>query len=494
MALLGLFKSNKSEHPLSDPKEAKEALGTLSGADTRTFVDEIGVWLQSITASESLKLERRAELVLQLDEAGSSNARRLARDYLTSAHSRSREFRFWQSGTSYWESLIAAYRDVLTRAEAAKNSLKQFQPLIHARMLNAFGAMLKWEQFRYGPIDANLWHAAGETYLAAGKTAPRPLKLYEGWPGETSVEREYLRLLVFHAASPCNLLPLEIELVERLLAHFLPMFVFTDKVTPENVYWIDAAKQMPPTRLLRVPEPAATLRYFSTGAALSSIEVLRGRIQQTHEIPADVPLGGQYPPEVVIKVLDHLAISCAPNPPVRNHDRQRVKSLLAVIHGMAEIRQRLQGDEGTQDGETWVAEDVSIGGLGAQVSLVNNDWLKVGVLVGMRPEGSEHWLIGIVRRFARDTQSIGAVGVETLGRTPSTVLLECVGVKHEGILLDSALGVGDQARVLIPLLAWEDYMPATILCDGVIAKLAPRSIFLQGSDFMVGVYRVEEIG
>ena len=493
MAFLGFFSKDAGDHPLADPKETKEALAALVGADAHTYVDEVCAWLQSLGTAETLRLERRAELALQLDEASASHARRLAREYLTSAHSRSREFRLWQSGTRYWAALIAAYEEVLTRADAAKNSLKPFQPLLHARMLHAYGAALKWGQFRYGPIDPNIWSDAGRLYLAAGKLASQPLTLYEGWPA-TSVAGEYLKLLVFHASSMSNLLPLEIELAERLIAHFLPMFVLTHEARPENVYWVDACKPLPPSRLLKQPQPSPTLRYFSTGAAQSSIEVLRGRIHQTREIPSNLPLGGQYPPEVVVKVLDHLAQSCAPNPPERSHDRQRIKSLLAVIHGFAEIRLRLGGDDGTQEGETWVAEDVSIGGFGAQVSLVNNEWLKVGVFVGMRPEGSEHWLVGIVRRFSRETQGVGSVGVETLGRAPRAATLECTGARHPCVLLDAGLGIGEETLVLLPSAAWEDYMPAVVSCEGLQAKLTPRLVVLHADDYTVGRYRVEEIG
>lgn len=493
MAILGFFSKDQGDHPLADPKEAKEALAGLAAEDALTAVEDVCAWLQSLKAAQTLRLERRAELALQLDEASASHARRLARDYLTSAHSRGKEFRLWQSGSAYWQVVAAAYEEVLARAAAANNPLKPFQPLLSARLLHAYGAVLKWSQFRYGPIDADLWRNAGKVYLDAAKLALRPLRLYDNWPGETSVEREYLKLLVFSASSMNNLLPLEIELAERLLAHFLPLFSFTAQVLPENVYWVDAQRAQSPSRLLRQPEAGPGLRYFSTGAALSSIEVLRGRIEQTREIPSDIPLGGQYPAEVVIKVLDHLALCCAPNPPQRSYDRLRSNSLVATIHGMGEIRLRLNGEEGTQDGETWVAEDISAGGLGAQVSLVNNDWLKVGVLVGMRPEGSECWQVGVVRRFSRGGQNIGAVGVETLGRTPRLIQLECVGVRHEGILLESALGVGDEALLLVPPNAWEDFMPIMISCDGVEARLAPRGVQLQGGDYLIGRYRVEEI-
>ncbi|RTL48084.1 MAG: hypothetical protein EKK46_16420 [Rhodocyclaceae bacterium] len=504
MALLGLFgKKDWGDHPLADPKVARESLDAVlraGGANPVLALEDVSVWLEPLPHADNISLERRAEMVMQLDDAAAAAARRLAREYLTAARNRSQEFRYWQTATGYWRKLIAAYENCLERAEGNPKGQallnKLFLPLLYARLLNAYGALLKWEQFRYGPVEGALWQAAGCTYLRAAqaRVAAHPLTLYANWPGETSVEREYLKLLVFHAASMNNLLPLEIELAERLMAHFMSLFVLTAESSPENVYWVDAGQAQPPSRLLRPPVPTPGLRYFRTAAAGKAMEMLRATIAQTGQVPADVALGGQYPAETLVRVLDHLALCCSPTPPQRHHDRHQVKSLLAVIHGRKEIALRLEGESGTQEGETWVADDVSLGGLGAQVSLVANDWIKVGVLVGMRPEGGDNWLVGVVRRFGRENNNTGAVGVETLGRSPRAVTVECLGKTHHGILLDAALSVGDEARLLIDPALWEDFMPVVVTCDGSQAKLRPGVILAQGEDFLVGRYQVAEIG
>ena len=75
---------------------------------------------------------------------------------------------------------------------------------------------LKWKQFRYGPVDPAFWQTLGGIYLAAveAKTAQKPLLLYPGG-GETTVESEYLKALIFHASAMDNLKPLQIEIAER---------------------------------------------------------------------------------------------------------------------------------------------------------------------------------------------------------------------------------------------------------------------------------------
>jgi len=502
MAILGLFgKKEWGDHLLADPKEARDVLEALSregSNDPAATLEDISAWLEPLPGIDNIPLERRAELALQLDDAAAPVARRLARDYLTAVRNRSQEFRYWQTATGYWRKLIAVYENCLERAEADPKGQallnKLFLPLLYARLLHAYGGLHKWEQFRYGPVEGELWQAAGHTYLRAAnaRVADRTLTLYDNWPGETSVEREYLKLLVFHTSSMNNLLPLEIELAERLLAHFMSLFVLTATAGAENVYWVDAGQAQPPSRLLTPPRETAGLRYFRTGAAGEAMDLLRARIAQTGQVPGDLPLGGQYPVPTVVRVLEHLALCCAPTPPQRNHDRHQVKSLLAVIHGREEIALRVAGDSGTQDGETWVAEDVSLGGLGAQVSLVGNDWLKVGALVGMRPEGGDNWLVGVVRRFSRDNANTGAVGIETVGRSPRPAQAECLGDRFPVVLLDSALAMGEETRLLMPPGKWEDFMPVIISHGDHQTKLRPESVLAQGGDYLVGSYRVTE--
>ena len=67
--------------------------------------------------------------------------------------------------------------------------------------------------------------------------------------------------------------------------------------------------------------------------------------------------------------------------------------------------------------ESWIVENVSAGGFGALVPQLRGDWLKIGRLLGLQPEGGSNWIIGVVRRFQRDASQQGAVGIQTLGRT-----------------------------------------------------------------------------
>lgn len=490
--MLGIF-SAKSGHPLADAKEARRVIGELSGRDAASALDEVSGWLESVATDEVLKLPERLALVFQLDEAAQLHARKLGRDYLTAPRlGRQQEYKLWQANHDFWAQLASAYDYCLARymaQEKGSDSVKNELALMIVRMLRAFSSQLKWDQFRYGPINAELWQRMGRAYLFAeqAKCSRQAITPYPAVPGETSVEQEYLKALVFQASSMDSLLPLEIEIAERFIAHFLPQFVFTAEVRPDNVYWVDADKPAPPKRLAVLPQVAPSLRFFSAGSALSRLEAMLQQVERG-EVPAEVNLGAQYSARIILPVLKHLIVYWAPKPPMRSHDRHRVKSRLTAVNGLAAIHARLS-NQGGEESEAWVVDDVSLGGMGAQVPLGANDWVRIGALLGMQPEGGSNWLIGVIRRFSRETPTQGSVGIETLSKLPQAVAGDLGGMDCIAILLDS-LHSGDTVRVILPGAAFEPAIPLVFAWQGRAARLDPVEQLESGVDFDLGLYRV----
>jgi hypothetical protein len=491
--MLGMF-SAKSDHPLADAREAKRVLAELAVRDAASALDEVAGWLDSVATDEKLKLADRLALIFQLDEATQVHARKLARDYLTSPRlGRTQEYRLWQHNHDFWAQLAAAYDNCLGRhvaQEKGADGIKSDLPLLVVRMLRAFSARIKWDQFRYGPIASEVWQKMGRGFLLAeqGRFSRQPVTVYASAPGDSTVEQEYLKALMFQASSMDSLLPLEIEIAERLIAHFLPEFVFTAEVRPDNVYWIDAVQPMPPRRLAVLPQIAPSLRFFNAGTALGKLEEMTRRVERG-EVPAEINLGGQYSARIVLPVVQHLAMYWAPKPPMRSHDRHRVKSRLTVVNGLGGIFSRLAGTNAADESEAWIVEDVSMGGMGAQVPLAASDWVRIGVLVGLQPEGGSNWLVGVIRRFSRDTSQQGSVGIETLAKTPLAVSADLGGMQCDAILLD-ALHAGDTVRVALPGSAFEPAIPLVFTLDGRTARLNPIEQLEAGVDFELGLYRV----
>lgn len=486
--VLGLF-SSKPDHPLADAREAKRILAELAGHEPQGAVEEGGNWLESLAAAEGFKLSQRLELILQIDEAVAPQARRLCREYLAQGRvGRAQEQRLWEVNHGYWSQVVSAYANCMARyrlPEKEAELIKPQMPLLHARLVHALAAQLKWSQFRYGPIQSEFWTTIGGIYLSAvdAKLAQKPLVLYPGAP-ETTIEAEYLKALVFQASSMDKLLPLEIEIAERFIAYFLPFFALIREVRPENVYWADAAKPLPPTRLARLPEVTPTLRFFNGTRALEAVQVTLEQIRAEHRVPPGIPLGDQYEPTVVIPVLEHLALCWAPKPPMRSHARHQIKSSLLVTHGLADIHRRLSGRQGREEAESWVVEDVSLGGMGATAPVARKDWIRIGELIAMQPDGGDNWLLGIIRRYARSGAQQGAVGIETLSKTPRAVVADAGGFQTEAILIDIPV-VGEYARMVLAPNALEEKVALLFTLDGLRARLHPRETLETGLDFLV---------
>lgn len=492
--MLGLF-SPKADHPLADAKEVRRLLSELPALEATVALDRAVAWLESLAVNPEFRPERRLELTLQIDEAVAPQAGRLARDYVMPTQSRARAYRLWQTGHAYWAALAGAYRQALAphADDAASIGISRPQlALVCAHLLHAQGSGLKWEQFRYRPLDGRLWQLAGETYLEAcrGKVATAAVRLHAHTVG-TTPEAEYLRILILQSSSMDNLPPVEIEIAERLITHLLPAFSLTDQARPDNVYWVDLTKPLPPTRLAVIPEITPTLRFFATGSALAALGSLRAAIAANGELPVEVNFGGRYASGVVLRVLEHLRICWSPLPPMRSHERRPVKSRMSIVHGLGAVRRHLLGSPiEADDTESWLVENVSQGGIGAHVTLAGKDWLKLGVLVGMRPEGGDNWLVGVVRRLSRLSESTGGVGIETLSKAPRGLAADGQGPPTDLIALDP-LRAGVAARLVLPAAIWEEQQPLDVEVDRRLLRLWPDTLLEAGARHVIGRYRAE---
>jgi hypothetical protein len=494
--MLKLF-GNKVDHPLADPDEVQRVLKDLPAQEAAAALDSAAAWYESLIATSEFRLEQRLEIILKLDEAVLAHTRRLARDYLVAPRqTRAHEYRLWQINHNYWSALADAYGDTLRRYgadEKAGSAIKPQLALLCARCLNACGGRLKWQQFRYGPIAPDLWLSAGTAWLAAvrAQVAGQSVQIYANG-GTTTPEAEYLRVLVLYSSSPDNLLPVEIEIAERLIAHLLANFSLTDQARPENVYWVDVAKPLPPTRLARIPEITPTLHFYATGSALDALGQLRMSIEKRNALPGEINFGAQYSPRLVLHVIEHLALCWAPMPPMRHHERRSVKSRMTVVGRFETICLHLigQGEDEAERAESWVVEDVSQGGIGAQVSLAGKEWLRVGSLIAMQPEGGSNWLLGVVRRFSRETESIGIVGVETLSKNPASYIADSLGLPTPVILLDPPLE-GADIRVAMSIAAWEEQKRLRVEIGSRNWRLSPGALIETGAGHVIGNCRVE---
>ena len=465
--MLKFFGSGKPDHPMADIKEARKILDEIPAGDSLKAIDELFHWLESVRTIEGFKPEYRADLIQLIDDAAQVHARKLARDYLSVPRlSKFQEGRLWGAIHAYWQQAALAFSaciDLYATGAKGADALKPVMSLLTVRALRALATQMKWQYIRYGPFEDALWGLFANIYALAEtkKFAQARVVPYPNVPGDSSAEQEFLKAVMLAAASPDSLLPLEIEIAERLIAHFSSSFKLVLEQQPDIAYWIDLATSRPPLRLARPPKHAPTLRFFAAGKAEQELERLIQSVKAANAIPSDVPLGGIYDPQSVLGVLNHLALYWSPKPPVRKALRHNVKSRLKVTHGFDGALQALAPERSLDFDdsaiESWIVENVSAGGFGAAIPQIKGDWLKLGALVGLQPEGGDNWLVGVIRRLNRDSPQQGNVGVQTLARHGRVIALRAEGGSlaggrdtEAGILLDpAAQDAGPEVELLL---------------------------------------------
>ncbi|MCP5268310.1 MAG: hypothetical protein H6943_04620 [Zoogloeaceae bacterium] len=506
--ILNLF-SSRPDHPLADPKELKRVIAELPLDNAFKSVDEVAGWLESLANAEDFRADLLFDVVHQLDDAVQPHLRKLARDYLHSPRlSRSEEKRLWAVNFGYWDLLSDLYERCLAKLgdkeaggkDKGVEALKASLPVLAARAIAALGQQVRWVEFRYGPVDPDLWRRIGTAYLLAeaAKLEQKPVQLYPGTQKTTTVAAEYLQVLVFHASSMESLMPLEIELADHLLAHFVSGFDFGTEAHSNTVYWVDAALPKPPMRMAKLPSVVTpTLRFFAPGKVPQALEEML-RIVERGEIPADIDLGGQYHARTLLPVLRHLAVYWAAQPPLREHPRHNVKTRLAVLNGFDDCFTIFAGDVARvgkeHSAESWIVENVSQGGFGAAIDRLDGDWLKVGTLISMQPDGGENWVLGVVRRFSKDSASRANVGIQTLARQafsvelqPRTSTFSAAG-SIPGIRLSEERAAGE-IRLVLPTATFDVRESLEYVSNNRRFLLTPIEQLETGSDFEIASYR-----
>jgi hypothetical protein len=497
--MLKLFGGGKPDHPMADPKEARRLLDDLPAHDPVKALEELAHWFESVSTAEGFKLEQRVQLLLQVDEAGQVRSRKLARDYFASVRpSKVQENRLWKGIHDYWSAAGHAFGlavDQFVTGAKGADTAKALLPLLIVRTLRSISQQIKWMHMRYGPVDLSAWGVFNRVYGFAEfrGLAGTKVVVYPGVSGESTPQQEFLKGVVFSASSPDALLPLEVDLAERLIGDFTPKFVLGNAASPEMSYWTDINQNMAPQRLVRPPQQTPTLRCFGPSAALEEVKAFIQKIESSRQVPATLNLGGAYEPEVVLDVLEHLAMYWSQDPPERKHPRHTVKSRLSVAHGFDGLLGVLGASESLDfeagGVESWIVENVSAGGFGAVVQQLKGDWLKVGALIVMQPEGGNNWVTGIIRRVNRVAGAQARVGIQSISKAPMAGKFWTGVADEAGVLLKSGEPDSGEVRIVLKPGVFVPGQNLESERNGRFHVYLPQAVEDKGEDYEIARFR-----
>lgn len=510
---MALFGGGKPDHPMADPKQARELISEFPANDATKGLEEVTFWLDSVSRTEGFKLDYRYELYDLLDQAAKNHQRKLSQDYLaTDRQEKFRESKLWNSIFEFWKTLGSCYNQCIEQFQAGASgagAIKKDLPAIVARALRTLTLQLKWSSLRYGPVDDRVWGELGRLYLFAEskRFATTAIDIYPGLHGQGTVEQEFLKALMLGVSSTDGLTPLKQEIAERTVAHFGKQYLIQAKPGPECNYYFDLSMRKAAARAMKSIEPNPMIRYFGAGKALPALHQLIDDIKAKEGVPSDVNLGGTYDNDLLLSVMGHLAMYWSDKPPARGSERRKIATRLTVVHGMGRILHCIRPPEedvsldfqAKDGGESWIVENVSEGGFGAIVPQVKGDWIKVGSLLGVQSETAKFWGAGVVRRLTRDEFQQRRVGIQLISKAVIPVTLAPAGnvssfnVMRGGepaILLSTT---PDKNGDIALMLKVGSYTPTQALEMNVRGKqyyLMPRKLVEGGDDFDWAKFKV----
>jgi hypothetical protein len=492
--MLKMFGGAAANHPMADAKEAKRLLDELPAQDAKAL-EELAGWHESLAAAD-LKADLRIQRQLAVDEAAQSRIRKLAREVLipSAQTSKFQDTLNWTRLHEYWRQAGLSFaRSIDSFLQGAKGADKTLLPITVARALRCFAQQIKWQHVRYAPADINVWGVLNRIYAFAelrGVTEAR-VNLYTAGV-ESTPKLEFLKAQMLGACSPDSLQPLEVEIAERVISDLAPSFSLAAQPDRELLYWTDLALATAPLRSLREPKPSPSLRFFGPGSAAAALAALIRKIEVSREVPSGVNLGASYDAEAVLSAMSHLAVYWDREPPERRHPRHSVKSKLVVAHGFSGVLEALGGGAASLDfnpaaAESWSVDNVSAGGFGAVARQAKAEWLKVGTLVAMQPDGGPNWVVGTVRRVTRVSRDEARIGIETLSRAPAVSRFSGGAEDEHGVLLASAETGETSIALRAGVFSRGRNLEAEI--GGKQHVYMPQSVDERGDDYEIALFR-----
>jgi len=133
---------------------------------------------------------------------------------------------------------------------------------------------------------------------------------------------------------------------------------------------------------------------------------------------------------------------------------------------------------------------VSAGGFGAVVPQLKGDWLRVGALLALQPEGGTNWVLGLVRRVNKLAGQQARVGIETLSKMPMLLRFAVAGiasVTEQGVLMKGADAA--EARIVLKPGVFTPGQNLEMAHGGRSHIYLPQAVAERGEDYEIARFR-----
>lgn len=302
------------------------------------------------------------------------------------------------------------------------------------------GAAVKWSFFRHEPVKPTLWPDLHALYRFADARgfASQPLALFnEEAQYRTSVLSLYLRALMLEVLNTGSLSMPQIEVADGWLAEWTPDYALDESYSPRlHALFVDL-DAMAGMQLVTGNKVHPGYRYVRVEGLKQQLEAVRAELRignpyQGRGAPNHFPVEEHV---TLLATIERLYATLLQASASRIEERMPVSGLMAAVRlGFDAVRAAVAGEAGTMELRLeddrdhhvqWKIHDMSSKGMGLLVDRATGERIGVGQLLAVRPEGFEHFMLGvIVRKLTQRAVGETLVGVEILSYRPLPVKLQ----------------------------------------------------------------------
>jgi hypothetical protein len=507
--------------PKPEPRPADAMLPDLRDSDPVIALNELGGWLEPSRDQAAADPKARGDILSQVQDAGRAHVAALVGQYLEgAAQKQAARESVWKSLVQYQARLTHALgvcAKALLGASYEDATLLADAEVCAARALQSGRALAKICLLHYTGVPGGVWRLAYALYSGAEEigSATSPVKAEADPKKVTTVEQEFLRLLMLRASEPDMLAPEQIEVADRVLEQLGESFTLRPPGVADNPFCFDPQGDLPPRRANAEP-PGASTRYFGPGMGFDALERIQRQLGAARLEDVKV-FGADLTPAAQLDAVEHLLAIWRANPdpdhapPVRNPAQGTLKihhgygqvwrQLNDAQHGAGELSLADPDDLGPQPPETWTLREASDAELAATFAQPGAGWARCGAVLAVTPQsGGECW-VGVIHRMHCEPNQEAQVDIALLSRKPQALQLREVRAKGEesavseaasrqfdsasvrAIVLSDAADGPSGSSLLLPAASWK---PGRIYetADDPVRRLRAVQAIRYGDDYV----------
>jgi hypothetical protein len=446
--------------PLVDTRTVGRWLAAFPVNDPLALHSAVLTELGRLSERDARRTPARLEAVFGADRHTDPLRRNLTAQYLEHGNRSTRvENQLWQSLFDLTQGFLLCYQAFAREvtAHAQSNKWQSLLPELIARQIVHQGLDAKIRLFRYEQWIPAKWtdlHSLFQMACSAQIERQPVAVLPDG--ASTTIEQEYLRVLVLQLMNSGNLTPRHLEWVAEQLSEWCAPLRLNIESSSVTSFYVDLGSRTGLKR--RSPQPLEGRVLFLDTRPLHAL--LMQNVVMLDQKVRNNPLSDRTPRRAdQLNLLSKLASQVDPEfkPFARRGERSSAEGSVDAIIGFAKIAGFLRDEEMTPfvegkrgattfgdtieiatfgrmrnetarttemarrrlanyaaPGGSWDIRDVSQTGfrLVAPMSVINA--VTLGTLAAIRPQTQPRWTLGIVRRMKRLTTERAEIGLQVI--------------------------------------------------------------------------------